>query len=84
MKRIMVSLDDETYRRARMRASELGTSITTLARNYLLAFAGGQTDFERRRKLQERALASIESFRGGSRLTRGRARPQRTSLRASL
>jgi hypothetical protein len=70
MKNITVSLDDETYRRARMRAAELDTSVSAVVRSYLLEFAGGQTDFERRKKLQERALGSIKAFRAGSRLTR--------------
>jgi plasmid stability protein len=70
MKNITVSLDDETYRRARVRAAELDTSVSAVVRDFLVEFAGGQTDFERRRKLQERALASIATFRAGSRLTR--------------
>ena len=70
MKNITVSLDDETYRRARVRAAELDTSVSAVVREYLVEFAGGQTDFERRRKLQERALGSIEAFRAGERLSR--------------
>jgi plasmid stability protein len=70
MKNITVSLDDETYRRARVRAAELDTSVSAVVRDYLVAFAGGQTDFERRRKLQERALSSIATFRASGRLTR--------------
>jgi plasmid stability protein len=70
MKNITVTLDDETYRRARVRAAELDTSVSAVVRDYLVAFAGGQTDFERRRKLQERALGSIEAFRAGRRLSR--------------
>ena len=70
MKNITVSLDDETYRRARVRAAELDTSVSAVVRDYLVEFAGGQTDFERRRKLQERALGSIATFRAGSRLNR--------------
>jgi plasmid stability protein len=70
MKNITVSLDDETYRRARVRAAELDTSVSAVVRDYLVQFAGGQTDFERRRKLQERALSSIATFRASGRLTR--------------
>jgi len=70
MKNITVSLDDDTYRRARVRAAELDTSVSAIVRRYLVEFAGGQTDFERRKKLQERALSSIESFRASNRLTR--------------
>jgi hypothetical protein len=70
MKNITVSLDDETYRRARVRAAELDTSVSAVVREYLMEFAGGQTDFERRRKLQERTLGSIRAFRAGGRLSR--------------
>jgi len=70
MKNITVSLDDETYRRARVRAAELDTSVSAVVRDYLVEFAGGQTDFERRKTLQQRALSSIKAFRAGSRLTR--------------
>jgi hypothetical protein len=53
-----------------VRGAELDTSVSAVVRDYLVEFAGGQTDFERRRKLQERALGSIEAFRAGGRLTR--------------
>ncbi len=35
MKNITVSLDDETYRKARMEAAELDTSVSALVRRYL-------------------------------------------------
>ena len=35
MKYITVSVDEETYRAARIRAAELGTSASALVRNYL-------------------------------------------------
>ena len=35
MKNITVSVDDETHRSARIRAAELGTSVSALVRNYL-------------------------------------------------
>ena len=35
MKNITVSVDEETYRSAHIRAAELGTSVSALVRNYL-------------------------------------------------
>ena len=43
MKNITVSVDDETYRRARVRAAELGTSVSAVVRDFLSSFAGGET-----------------------------------------
>jgi len=70
MKNITVSLDEETYRRARMRAAELDTSVSAVVRRLLNEFAGAETEFDRRKKLQDRTLASIRSFRAGNRLSR--------------
>ncbi len=40
MKNITVSVDEGTYRRARIRAAELDTSVSALVRNYLMSVAG--------------------------------------------
>ena len=70
MKNITVSIDDEVHRRARIRAAERGTSLSAAVREFLITFAGGETDFERRKRLQTETLASIERFRAGDRLNR--------------
>lgn len=70
MKNITVSLDDETHRRARVRAAELDTSVSAVVRRFLIEFAGGETDFERRKRLQDQTLSSIRAFRAGERLSR--------------
>ncbi|MDN5850595.1 MAG: hypothetical protein L0H63_13315 [Nitrococcus sp.] len=70
MKNITVSIDDEVHRRARIRAAERGTSVSAAVRDFLNAFAGGETDFERRKRLQDETLASIERFRAADRLSR--------------
>src|SRR5205823_634208 len=44
MKNITVSLDDQTYRRARIKAAELDTSVSALVRKYLIELAGQETD----------------------------------------
>ena len=70
MKNITVSLDDETYRRARIRAAELDTSVSALVRRYLVDLAGADTEFERLEKLERALRERIKSFRAGDRLSR--------------
>jgi plasmid stability protein len=70
VKNITVSLEDEIHRRARVRAAELDTSLSAVVRDFLIQFAGGETDFDRRLRLQTETLASIENFRAGDRLSR--------------
>lgn len=70
MKNITVSLDDETYRRARIRAAELETSVSALVKRYLVDLAGSETEFERLEKLERSLRDRIVAFRAGDRLTR--------------
>jgi hypothetical protein len=79
MKNITVSLDDDTYRRARVKAAELDTSVSALVKKYLVELAGQETDFERRKRLQDETLATIKSFSASDRLTRDQVheRPKR-------
>ena len=44
MKNITVTVDDETYRSARIRAAELDTSVSALVREYLRLLAVRQTE----------------------------------------
>ena len=70
MKNITVAVDEETYRRARVKAAEAGTSVSALVRSFLVALNQGQaaeTEFDRLRRLQEEALASIRSRGAGLR-----------------
>lgn len=41
MKNITIAIDDETHRAARVRAAELGTSVSALVKAYLQELAGG-------------------------------------------
>ena len=43
-KNITVSVDEETHRRARIRAAELDTSVSALVREYLRNLARGKSD----------------------------------------
>jgi hypothetical protein len=72
MKNITVSLDEEVYRRARVKAAELDTSVSALVKTYLVELAGQETDFERRKRLQDELLARVKrhGFSARDRLTR--------------
>jgi plasmid stability protein len=72
MKNITVSLDDETYRRARIKAAELDTSVSSLVRRFLTELAAGESEAERLAR-QERVLRGrITRFRAGDRISRER------------
>lgn len=70
MKNITVTLDDETYRRARIKAAERDTSVSGLVKRFLTELAAGESDAEQLKR-QERALRErIVAFRAGDRLSR--------------
>ena len=73
VKNITVSIDDDLHRRARIRAAERETSLSAVVREFLTGFAGGETEFDRRKRLQRETLASIGAFSAGDRLTRDEA-----------
>jgi hypothetical protein len=71
MKNITVSLDDETYRNARIQAAALDTSVSALVKRYLMELGAGETEFQRLKRLQHELLADIPAdFRASERLTR--------------
>ena len=41
MKNVTIALDDETHRAARIRAAELGTSLSAMVKDYLTTLAAG-------------------------------------------
>lgn len=70
MKNVTVSLPEEVYRRARIKAAERDTSLSALVRAFLMKLGHEETDAERRKRLQAEVLGSITSFRAGDRLNR--------------
>ncbi len=70
MKNITVSLDDETYRRARMRAAERDTSVSAMVKQFLVEVAAGESDSTRLKKEEARIRDAIQSFTAGDRLSR--------------
>ena len=55
MRNITVSVDEETHRRARVRAAELDTSVSALVREFLRRLAPGD---RRRERLESQPLES--------------------------
>ena len=81
MKNITVSVDEETYRLARIRAAELDTSVSALVRNYLKSLvadrAGGpasnetsvETEAERRRRMLREVFEDFDARAVGLRMS---------------
>jgi len=70
VKNITVSVDDETYGRARVKAAEQGTSVSALVRRFLIEFAAGESENERLKRGERELRARIAAFSGGLRLSR--------------
>ena len=68
MKNITVSVDDDTYRMARIRAAERATSVSALVKSYLLQIACGgtaETDFQRLEREERELRDELRSQRLG-------------------
>lgn len=70
VKNITVSVSEDVYRRARIKAAELDTSVSALVSDFLESLGSEDSEFERRRKLQDEVLETVESFRARDRLSR--------------
>lgn len=70
MKNITVTVDDEIYRQARIKAAEQNTSLSALVKMFLVNLTTEESDLERRKRLQRETLAAIQSFSAGDRLSR--------------
>lgn len=70
MKNITVSVDDDTYRRARIKAAERDTSVSALVRDFLNCLAREESEFERLKREEKELRASIKGFSASDRLPR--------------
>ena len=80
MRNITVSVDEETYRRARIRAAELDTSVSALVSEFLQGLAVerpgaseasesvGEAEHERGIRLMHEVLRDIRARGGGLRM----------------
>jgi len=77
VRNVTVSLEEEVYRRARVKAAERDTSLSALVRDFLVSLGEEETEFERRKRLQDEVLRSIVAFRAKDCLTRDEAHDRR-------
>lgn len=67
MKNITLKIDDETYRKARIRAASEGTSVSAMVRDFLIREAGEADDREERKAKALEELYRIAEKRGTKR-----------------
>ncbi|MGZ4374548.1 MAG: hypothetical protein ACXVR9_07170 [Gaiellaceae bacterium] len=63
-------MDDDTYRRARIKAAESDTSVSALVKDFLGRLTAGDGDFERLRRDEHALRERIKNFSAGDRLRR--------------
>jgi len=68
MKNITVTVDDELYRRARVRAAEKGTTVSAVVKDALRNFSAEETEAEERSRRLEALYrrADAEVAKGGA------------------
>lgn len=70
MKNITVTVEEDVYHRARIKAAEQNTSVSALVKAFLVKLTEEESDLERRKRLQRETLAAIHTFSAGDRLSR--------------
>jgi plasmid stability protein len=70
VKNITVSVPDDVYRDARIRAAERGSSVSGLVAQYLRSLAEQNSEFTRLEAQQREVQDQIDRFRAGDRLDR--------------
>jgi molecular chaperone GrpE (heat shock protein) len=70
VKNITVSVADDVYRTARIRAAELGKSLSALVAEFLNSLSERETEFARLEAKQQRVQGEIRNFRARDRLSR--------------
>ena len=73
MKNITVSLDDDTYRRARIAAAERDTSLSALVKRYLVGLGSAETESERLKREERSLRERVTNFHASNRLPRDKA-----------
>jgi hypothetical protein len=70
VKNITVSVPDDVYRAARIRAAERGSSVSALVTEYLRSLSAQRTEYARLEAQQHRIQEQIQQFRASDRLPR--------------
>jgi plasmid stability protein len=70
MKNITISVPDDVYRAARIRAAERGSSVSAIVTEYLRTMTEGDAEFARLETQQRRIQRQITRFRARDRTSR--------------
>jgi DNA-binding IclR family transcriptional regulator len=68
VKNVTVSLPDEVYRKARVKAAKRNTSLRSLVRRFLESLADEEGEFKKLERLQEESYARVERFQASHRV----------------
>lgn len=63
MRNITVSVDEDTYRQARIRAAEMDTSVSALVREYLRTLTNDSDEAQSRETASQRRMRRISEVR---------------------
>jgi post-segregation antitoxin (ccd killing protein) len=77
VKNITVTVDDETYRRARLKAAERDTSVSALVKAALQKLASEESGPEAAKRRERELRDSIKSFSAADRLPRSTVHERR-------
>ena len=70
MPNITVTVDEETYRNARVAAATRGTSVSALVKRFLADLGSGESAFDRLKRQERELRAQITNFDASNRLSR--------------
>ncbi|MFT3871645.1 MAG: DUF6364 family protein [Nocardioides sp.] len=71
MRNVTISVPDDVYRNARVRAAEQGVSLSALVADYLRRLSEDRsTEFAKLRELQRHATEQVSGFSARDRLSR--------------
>jgi Family of unknown function (DUF6364) len=70
MPNITVTVDEDTYRRARIAAASRGTSVSALVKRYLMEIGSGESEFERLKRQESELRGKVMNFDAADRLSR--------------
>lgn len=70
VKNLTVTIPDDVYRTARIRAAEAGTSVSAMVAAYLRSLDAQAAEFDRRARLQLEIMSQIRDFSASDRLGR--------------
>ncbi|MGH6677176.1 MAG: hypothetical protein ACRECE_13245 [Xanthobacteraceae bacterium] len=70
-------MDPDTYRRARVKATERDTSVSALVKQFLIDFAADESAADRLMREERELRERVRNFRVGTRLSREQVHDRR-------